>query len=108
MNSRYQDPIITSEISRTFRVSPTNVWLKEKYGGRVFFPTQDVFTFGSTEEFLHLVVEGENSIPDDSISTPSTSTGNSTPSRTYPPVIAPATGKKSNTFNMKVIQANYF
>lgn len=100
------------EIGRMFRIVPSELWLRERYGSRVFFPSQNgLFQLDTVEEFTHLEVEGGevNVSPSGTSSasvssTPTQGTG----SKRYPgfsPVLAThSTKKTSTTFNLKVIR----
>ncbi len=47
------------QICRMFQVSPSDVWLRERYGGRAFFPSADgTFSFGQEHDLSQLEVEG--------------------------------------------------
>ena len=47
------------QIARMFQVSPSSVWLRERFGTRVFFPNAEgTFDFSAEDEYNHLDVEG--------------------------------------------------
>lgn len=112
------------QISRMFQVSPSDVWIRERYGGRAFFPSDEGnFVFGEENDLSHLEVEGTpvlrgsrsasrpTSPPRQPLTlsaTASSSTG-STP-QSYPgftSVISQSGGRRggSGAFSLKVVHA---
>ena len=102
-----------------FRVSATDVWLRERYGnGRAYFPNDDgIFDFREENaEFMHLEVEGTpEARPSSSTVTPTprpltlsaTATGPSTP-RSYPgfsSVVSQTGSRRGNSsFSLELVQ----
>ena len=95
-------------IARIFQLSPSEIWLRERFGTRLYFPRADgMFDFSGVDEFTHLEVEGGSARASPTVTaTPPTSRLN------YPgftPVVGQSAGRSrsssSGTFSLKVIQA---
>ena len=110
-----QADITAEHLGRMFHINPGDVWLRERFGARLFFPDRNgSFDLTDVTEFTELEVEGDR--PSNSIAAgrPSmTVTASAVPVRSYPGfssvVSHSSTSSRkssgSTSFTLKIIQA---
>ena len=99
------------QIGRMFRLSPSDVWLRERYGNRLFFPNNEGrFDLSHAEDLLDLEVEGTARPSTTGTTAPPGTESNSTVTVTpsnprnysgFTPILA----GRSRNYTLKVTQA---